>query len=162
MSRIIKRIVINASTDKVWQTLADFGSVEKWAPTVVASHCSTETKSGVGAKRILTTSKEVTEEVIVAWNEGHDFTFEIPAGLASIIKILRETWSVEHSSQGAEVVVKMDYQMKDGVINSILDSVAGRALKKMLIQNLAGLKYHIETGELVTLKTANLPIASVV
>ncbi|CAG0947014.1 hypothetical protein ANRL1_03557 [Anaerolineae bacterium] len=108
----------------------------------------------MGAKRILTTSTgETTEEAVVEWNEGQSFTFEIPNGLASIIKILRETGSVEHSSQGTEVVVTMDYHMKDGVVYSILDAlVARRVLKKMLVQNLAGLKHQIETGEIETLK----------
>ncbi|MDE3090959.1 MAG: SRPBCC family protein [Chloroflexota bacterium] len=164
MSQVTKRIPISASADEVWQVLADFGGVERWAPTVLQSHCSTEVHRGLGAKRILTTSTgETTEEVIVEWNEGHSFTFEIPDGLVSIIKILRETWSVEHSSQGTEVAVIMDYQMKDGIVYSILDAlVAKRALKKMLVQNLAGLKQHIETGEIVTHRTTNLPVESVV
>ena len=164
MSRIIKRVHISASVDQVWQVLADFGSVEKWAPTVIESHCSTETERGMGAKRILTTSTgEVTEERVIEWDEGHSFTFEIPNGLASIIKVLRETWSVEHSPQGTEVVVRMDYETKDGIINSLLNAlVVKRVLKRMLVQNLAGLKYHVETGEIVTPKTAKLPVAAVV
>lgn len=164
MSQITKRIEINASAEQVWNVLADFGNVEKWAPTVVESHCSGDTQRGIGAKRMLTTSTgEVTEEVIVEWNEGCSFTFEIPNGLASVIKTLRETWSVEPSPQGTEVIVTMDYDMKDGIISFLLDALAvGRVLKKMLAQNLAGLKHHVETGELVTAKTANLPMAAVV
>ncbi len=163
MTVINKRVLINAPCEKVWQVLADFGNVEKWAPTVVKCHCPTEVSSGVGAKRILTTPKgDVTEEVIVEWNEGHDFTFGIPDGLASIVKILRETWSVEHSSNEAIVAVKMDYRTKDGAFNSILDTlVVRRELRKILVQNLAGLKYHIETGEMVTRKTARLPVDAV-
>ncbi len=164
MSQIIKHVPISAPTDKVWQVLADFGGAEKWAPTVVQSRCSTKLDRGVGAKRILTTSRgDVTEEAIVEWNEGRSFTFEIPAGLASIIRQLRETWSVENSSAGTDVVVIMDYQMKDGVLNSILDSlVVRRELGRILTQNLAGLKHHIETGERVSPKTTKLPVAAVV
>ncbi|MBI4791118.1 MAG: SRPBCC family protein [Chloroflexi bacterium] len=163
MSHIIKRVIISAPTDKVWQVLADFGGVEKWAPTVVKSYCPSEVTRGVGTKRVLTTTTgEVTEEIIVEWDEGRGFTFEIPDGLASVIRMLRESWSVEDSPQGTEVVVIMDYQMKPGVINAILDSVAvRRVLGKMLVQNLAGLKHHIETGELVTAKTTKLPVAAV-
>lgn len=164
MSQIIKRIGIGASADQVWNVLADLSGAEKWAPTVVESHCSSETQRGLGAERILTTSTgQVTEEIIIEWNEGHSFTFEIPKGLASVVKVLRETWSVEESPKGTVVVVRMDYQMKDGVINSLLDTLAvRRVLIKMLVQNLAGLKHHIETGERVTTKTAKLPVAAVV
>lgn len=164
MTRIIKQIPINAAAEQVWQVLADFGSAENWAPTVVQSRCPTDIKRGIGARRILTTTRgDVTEEVIVEWNEGQGFTFEIPGGLVSIVQTLRETWAIGSSSNGATVVVKMDYQMKEGILNSFLDSlVVRRELTKILIQNLAGLKQHIETGERVTPKTTKLPVASVV
>ncbi len=164
MTEINKRVLINAPREQVWQVIADFGGVERWAPTVVKSRCATEVKGGLGAKRILTTTRgNVTEEVIVEWNEGHSFTFDIPDGLALVIKTLQETWSVEQSSNGATVVVKMDYQTKHGILSSILDSLfVRRELRWILVQNLAGLKYHIETGGIVTRKTAGLPVAAVV
>lgn len=164
MPRIAKQIPIDAPADTVWQVLADFGAAEKWAPTVTSSRASSEGKRGVGAKRVLTTtSGEITEEVVVEWNEGHDFTFEIPNGLASIISVLRETWSVEQSFKGAIVAVIMDYELKDGLLNSILDRlVVRRVLQRMLVLNLAGLKYHVETGEIVARASARLPVAAVV
>ncbi len=164
MPRITKQIPIDAPADTVWQALADFGAAEKWAPTVTRSRASSEGKRGVGARRVLTTtSGEITEEIVVEWNEGHDFTFEIPNGVASIVKILRETWSVEQASKGAMVAVIMSYQLKDGILNSTLDRlVVRRVLQKMLVANLAGLKYHIETGEIVTQATTGLPVAAVV
>ncbi len=164
MTLITKQIQINTTAGKVWQVLADFGSAENWAPTVVQSRCPTDIQRGVGARRVLTTTRgDVTEEVVVEWNEGHGFTFEIPDGLVSIVKILRETWAVESSSDGTTVMVTMDYQTKTGIVNSLLDSlVIRRELTKILIQNLAGLKHHIETGERVTPKTTKLPVASVV
>ncbi len=107
----------------------------------------------LGAQRILTTSTGHLAEVIVEWNEGHSFTFEIPDGLVSIIKILRETWSVEPTSQGTAVVVRMSYETKNGIHYSLLDTLfVRRALKKMLTQNLAGLKHHIETEKGVIIK----------
>ncbi len=164
MSSIIQRVAIGAAVDQVWEVLADFGRVDQWAPTVRESHCPTEAQRGRGAKRILTTSTgEVTEEVVTDWNEGQSFTFEIPKGLASIITVLRETWSVRQLPQGTEVSVSMEYQLKGGVIPSLLNTLAvRRVLKKMLVHNLAGLKYHVETGERVTSKTANLPVTAVV
>ncbi len=164
MARITKRIPIDAPPEQVWQVLADFGAVEKWAPTVVRSRASSEIQRGVGAKRVLkTTSGEETEEEVIEWNEGHDFTFEIPNGLASIITILREKWSVEQASTRTVVAVIMDYQTKGGFFNSIVERLfVRRVLLKMLVLNLAGLKYHIEAGDTATQATKALPIAAVV
>jgi hypothetical protein len=149
--------------DKVWKVLADFGSLEIWAPTVIKCRGSTEANGGVGARRILTTaSGDDTEEVIVEWTEGQSFTFEIPDGLASIVKTLRETWSVEPFPNGATVVVRMEYRMKAGLLNSILDSLVVRGkLRKILVQNLAGLKYYVETGKTVIGLMSDLPLNSV-
>ncbi len=164
MPVITKQIPIDAPADKVWQVLADFSAAEKWAPTILSSRASSEIKRGVGAKRVLmTTSGEDTEEVIVEWNEGHDFTFEIPKGLASIIRVLQETWSVEPLSEATVVTVVMDYETKRGVLNSIVERlVVRRVLRKMLVLNLAGLKYNVETGEAVMQATSKLPVAAVV
>ncbi len=164
MPRITKQVAISAPVAQVWQVLANFGAVENWAPTVVCSRASNELTSGAGAKRVLTTtSGEETEEVVIEWNEGRDFTFEIPDGLASIITILREKWSVEPASTGSVVAVAMEYHTKRGVFNSFVERlVVRRVLHKMLVQNLAGLKHHVETGEMVTQATKTLPVAAVV
>ena len=163
MPRIDKQVSIAASQERVWSVLADLSGLVKWAPTVAASSCSTDVVRGVGAKRIIhTTTGEVTEEVITEWDEGRSFSFEIPKGLASVVAVLRETWRVDSVPHGSVVVVTMDYEMQAGFIKFLVGIlVVGRVLEKMLIQNLAGLKYHVETGALVTPKTSDLPVASV-
>ena len=105
---------------------------------------------------------EVVEEVIVEWNEGRSFTFEIPDGLGPI-KILREIWSVEPSPEGAVVTVMMDLNnMKFGVLGAVMDRlIARRVMGKQLVLSLAGLKHHVETGEVVTSETAELSVAAV-
>ncbi len=149
MAQIVKRIGIGAPCDQVWNVLANFGGVDIWAPTVQKCYCPTENQRGVGARRILTTSLgQVTEEIVIEWEEGHRITFEIPDGLASVIKVLRETWSVEQLPTGTRVVVNIHYQVKDGIINSLVDALVVRyALTTILIQNLRGLKRHVELGQ---------------
>src|SRR5512141_1866554 len=163
MSLIIKRVAISAAVDRVWEVLADFGRVDQWAPTVKESHCPSAVQRGKGARRILTTSTgEITEEVITDWKEGQSFTFEIPKGLASIIRVFRETWTVRQLPRATEVSVRMEYQLKGGVAPWLLDAlVVRRVLRTMLVHNLAGLKYHIETGERVTSRTTNVPVMEV-
>ncbi|MBI5033521.1 MAG: SRPBCC family protein [Chloroflexi bacterium] len=160
MTEIVKRISITAPKDKVWKTIADFGGVAKWAPTLAESH-SIGASQGVGAKRALTLhSGEVTEELVVAWDEGHSFTFEIPAGLKPV-ETLSETWAVESIAEDARVTVRMHYKPRWGLGGIILDYLAIRpTLSNLLIQNLAGLKYHVETGKNVT-KTTDLPVSAV-
>ncbi len=51
---------------------------------------------------------------------------------------------------GTIVSVSPDYQLKFGPIGALLDRlILGRQLRKGMENLLAGLKYHVETGELV-------------
>ena len=162
MSELTKRIAIGAPTDKVWEVIADFGNVASWAPTIVDSRSTTEINRGVGARRMLDhKSGKIVEEVIVEWNEGHSFIFEIPNGFWPI-KNLREVWSVEPSPEGSVVVVTMDFEMQLGPLGVIMDLLILRWLMdRELVLGLAGLKHHVETGEVVTSGTAGLPVAAV-
>jgi uncharacterized protein YndB with AHSA1/START domain len=162
VSELTKRIAICAPTDKVWEVIADFENVASWAPTIVDSRSTTEVKSGVGARRVLDhKSGQVVEEVIVEWNEGHSFIYQIPNGFWPV-KSLREVWSVEPSPEGSVVVVTMDFEMQLGPLGAIMDLLILRWLMdRELALGLAGLKHHVETGEVVTSETAGLPVAAV-
>ncbi len=162
MTQIVKRVWICAPSDTVWEVVADFGHAELWAPTVTKCECASAAKHGVGAKRILTTNTNtVTEETIIEWHEGQDYTFEITKGLPSIA-VLQEMWFVQRLPQGAEVIVGMGYQTKPGIFHAVVERVMmRRILTDMLVKNLAGLKHHVETGERVTAQTPHLPTSAV-
>ena len=48
---ISKKVKINASKDKVWDALADFGNVQNLSPNISKSYSTTDQKNGVGAER---------------------------------------------------------------------------------------------------------------
>lgn len=162
MTQILKRVWICAPPDSVWSVVADFGHVEFWAPTVTKCECPNGVKHGIGARRILTTTrKTVAEETVIEWNEGQDYTFEIRKGLPSIA-LLQETWFVQRLPQGAEVIAAMGYECKPGIIHRVVERLMmRRVLADMLVKNLAGLKHYVETGERVTPKTPHLPTSAV-
>ncbi len=70
MSSLIRSVVIDAAKDKVWEVLADFGAVSKWAPTITDSAIVGDANTGVGAVRTCEHVKMGTlEETIVSWTE---------------------------------------------------------------------------------------------
>ena len=76
MSKLTHQVTINASVDKVWEILADFGAIDKWAPPVSKSYSTTEANGGVGAGRHCDTSFGALKEQIVEWEEGRSFTID--------------------------------------------------------------------------------------
>ena len=162
MTEIKKQIKISAPADKVWDVIADLGNVVTWSPTVVKSRLTTEKLRGVGAKRelILEKGQKVKEE-IVEWNEGQSYKFKIPGGFGPI-KELHETWSVKPLKKSSIVKVHTKITMKYGAIGAFLNRLGvSRVMSKQSTLNLAGLKHHLETGETVKDKSADLPIDSV-
>jgi uncharacterized protein YndB with AHSA1/START domain len=51
MTSFETEIKIDAPAGKVWQVLADIGTISRWNPGVVASHVTTDQTTGVGAGR---------------------------------------------------------------------------------------------------------------
>ena len=119
------QVKINAPMDKVWEVLADFGATDKWSPVISKSYSTTEANGGVGAGRHCQTSFGALKEQIVEWEEGRSFTID-----------------------GKTVL-----PMKFATVGALLDKlVLRREFRKALTQGLAGLKYHVETGEVVGTK----------
>ena len=57
---------------------------------------------------------------------------------------------MEPNGEGTIVVATLDYQVKFGPLGTLLDKlIMGRLFRKGVIGHLAGLKYHVETSELV-------------
>ena len=51
MSKVTRQIRINAPEEKVWEVLADFGGVYRWAPAILSSYATTQASGGVGEGR---------------------------------------------------------------------------------------------------------------
>ncbi|MCH7998933.1 MAG: SRPBCC family protein [Chloroflexi bacterium] len=153
MSKITKQITINAPAEKVWDIVADFGSISKWAPNVTNSYSTTEANGGVGAGRHCdVVGFGAIEEEIVEWKESRSLTYEVED--VGPIKSLRNESSVRGDGDRTVVTFTLDYQMKFGPLGALLDKlVAGRQLGKAAALGLAGLKHHVETGEPVDQKT---------
>ena len=51
MTKVTSEIRIDAPRDKVWDVVADLGTVSVWNPVLADSHYTSEAKEGVGASR---------------------------------------------------------------------------------------------------------------
>ncbi len=162
MSLLTRRVRIDASAEKAWGVLADFGGVSKWAPTITESRSLTEANGGVGARRTCTHVKMgQLEEVIVEWEEGRRYSYDFTRGLPMPMRSLINDWSVESDGDGAVVTLRQNFQTKFGPLGWLMERlVLRRMMDKEITVTLAGLKYHTETGEISTLEV-DLPTDAV-
>ncbi len=162
MSSLTRSVVIDASKDKVWEVLGDFGAVSRWAPTITDSAIVGDAKEGVGAVRTCEHEKMGTlEETIVSWTEGEAYSYDVTAGLPFPMKALRNHWSLSERGARAEVTLQQEFNTKLGPLGSLMElMMMKRMMRKEMDLALAGLKYHIETGSLAS-TDVDLPLASV-
>ena len=152
MTQIKNEIRINASKEKVWEVLRDFGGVSKWAPTVAKSFSTTTATEGVGCERKCeipgfgNVSERITE-----WDEGTRIKYAVEG--VGPMKSMTSGFSLRREGKETLASMTVNFQMKFGIIGALMDKLmVRRKISKQLQITLAGLKHHVETGELVTLK----------
>ena len=145
MSTVKGQIEINAPVDVVWEAIADFGGVYKWAPNVTSSYSTTEANEGVGASRHC----EVPgvggiDEEIVDWKEGTSYKYQVE-NIGPIGKLVNE-WSVTSDGNMSLVTTNAAYRMRFGIIGAFMDRlIVRRSIRKAMAQGQAGLKDYVET-----------------
>ncbi len=149
MRKVEAQIVIDAPVQQVWEVLADFGGVYRWAPSVTNSYSTSENNSGPGASRHRDTAGRGIDEYITEWNEGRDFTY-FAASSVGLISEAATTWSVERQGDKTLVRSELRYSLRFGPHGALMNAlILRRRLEQALDKPLAGLKHHVKTGELI-------------
>ncbi len=151
MGSFSTEIQIDAPKEKVWEVLADLGGIYKWNPGVSHSRSTSESSGGEGATRHcdLSNPSGYLEERAFDWREGEGYKIDIFESSFPIERNVVE-FTVRADRDGTIVSVSPDYRLKFGPIGALLDRlILGRQMRKGMENLLAGLKYHVETGELV-------------
>ena len=155
MATFSKQIKINAPKNRVWEILSDLGGIYKWNPGVSNSYLTSDDSDGEGGSRHcdLQNGKGgnigYLEERSFDWREGEGFTIDV---YESNLPLKRNhvRFDLEPDGDGTIVRVTPDYKLKFGPLGMLADVLgARRQFKKGMEGLLEGLRYHIETGEVV-------------
>jgi hypothetical protein len=89
-----KRILINATHNKVWKKISNIVSLPEWIDEIKKATYLSKTKLGVGAIRKLTFDDgNVIEEHVVIWNPKNSFSYIATTGLP--LRIYHATLSIK-------------------------------------------------------------------
>ncbi len=148
MKRIEKEIVINASKEATWDLLFNrFGEVNNFNPLIEGSHHHSGEKGEVGCERQcqLSPTSTITEKITGA--RGNDsFDIDIVDGGLPMMDEMKATFNLEAiGSNKTKITFVTLFSTKPGFMAGLMKGMVENMLFKMLI----GLKFHLETGELV-------------
>lgn len=149
MREVQQTIHIHAPKEKVWDVLFNrFGEINNFNPLIEGSHYIKGDKGFVGCERHCDIdSKHSVLERITRAESGLNFDVEIfEGGLPMMDKMQARFDLTEKSGDQTEVLLTVTYSTKPAFIGGLMKGKMSRLFFKMLI----GLKYHLETGELVS------------
>ena len=153
MTKIEKKLNINASKERVWDVISDLGGIQNYNPMVKKSFYNTKIKSGEGAGRVCEFHPmgKVNEKA-THWDDGNNYTLHIkPLEKLPFFKEGFAHFSLSSSNAGGtEVSVDFEYDVTGGPV--------AWAMNKIMLRNnfdkgfegiLKGLKKHIEEGVVI-------------
>lgn len=156
MTAIIRDIYIDATPERVWEVLSDFGAVDKYNPGALKSRSTSTNNGGIGATRHCDLpGNAVALERITAWRPNEYLALEIFGG-EKLPPFKKAVGSVELKPEGNGTLVHgvLEYSLKLGPIGSLMDkAIVSRKFAEAWSGVMAGLKHHVETGEQVEIDT---------
>jgi carbon monoxide dehydrogenase subunit G len=155
MSTFETTIDIEAPIEKVWEALADIGSISKWNPGVHESHGTSDETTGLGATRFCDLGgKNYLNEQVVDFETCHKLTMRItdtnmPFEKADI------HFTLEADGDNTRVTCAPAYTLKYGPMGALMDRFYVRGTYEKGMQRLLrGLKEHVESQPLTSAQPA--------
>jgi len=150
------KVEINASKDKIWEILADFGNVQNLSPGIAKSYLTSDVKTGLGASRHcdFTAMGAQVEEKIVEWEEGNFMKIELFDGKnLPMMRGMKATFKLKSTNKGTLITSVFEYHMNN-MVGDLLNGLKMKQVnKKTWVLFLAGIKHYAETGENVSKET---------
>ena len=142
-------ININSSKEEVWDLLFNrFGEVNLFNPVIEGSHHTTGAKGEVGCERQCDiNSRTSVHEKITAARGNDGFDIELIKGRMPFMDKMEGTWEFKELNQNqTRAFLTMRLKTKPAFMSSLMKGMMSKMVGSMLV----GLKYHLETGNLVT------------
>jgi ribosome-associated toxin RatA of RatAB toxin-antitoxin module len=140
---------INTSKEQVWDVLFNrFGEVNLFNPVLEDSHHTAGVKGEVGCERQCDIdSRTSIQERITAARGNDSFDINVIKGGMPMMDKMNATWDFrETGTSQSRVRLTMRFNTKPAFVGALMIGMMTKMVKSMLI----GLKYHLETGNLVS------------
>ena len=140
-------IIINATSDQVWNILSKPGNIVNFHPLIKRSYMVGKPQHGKGAKRHCDLlPMGAMNEQITDWVEGESFTAEVIGGkMLPPYKFMRGTVKVLAEGNKCKVTFCFKYQLKFGALGKLMDILIIRPqFRKAPPKYVYGLKKYAE------------------
>ena len=146
MTTVTSEIRIDAPRQKVWDVIADIGSVSVWNLSLSNSYYTSEAKEGLEAARHCDfPDGGYVNERVIEWKPGEGFTLDIYEGTVPFTSA-NGTLSLVDDGDGTTVHFALEYELKADIPVDPQE-VERQNRDELFPVTMAGLKHYVETGE---------------
>jgi carbon monoxide dehydrogenase subunit G len=156
MTTITREVAIDATKDRVWDVVADFGAIDMVSPGVTNSYITSEQDTGVGTERHcdLDFMGASVEEKIIDWQEGESIKIDIyERKNVPLVRDMIAEFVVREEDGKTILSATLQYAMSGGVGNLMNAVMMKKMNTKTWNRLLAGFKKRSETGEKIDKNT---------
>lgn len=149
---ITTSLSINVSQEKVWDALyTRFGEIYLFNPNLEGSHTLSGTAGEPGCERQCNLdSRTFIRERIIRADMMKTFTVDVIGGNMPLVKDLQVTFTLQPTNHHkTAVALQVAFTTKPAFMAIFMKAPFRQRFRKMLI----GLKYYLETGQIVTKKS---------
>ncbi len=148
--KVESTLKVNATAEKVWKILDDFGGVEKFSVGVERSPIVGVKNSGLGAKRhCVFYDKTSVHEGIIEYEAQKSFKVVLSEH-SMPMKTMYAGFRVEKLTEtSCEVSMYMQYVVKFGPLGALMGMMMRPVLKGVQKKLLSGLAYHAFSGKII-------------
>ena len=117
---------VAAPVDAVWDVLARFADISRWASNVSQSNLLTDGPVGPGTVRRVQVGRAALRETITVWEPGRELGYEI-TGLPAVVTSARNTWTLRADGAGTRVTLTCEVTTRGG---PLVDRLVARQVGK--------------------------------
>ncbi len=150
MNSVTVTRIVRAPLSEVWAEVSDVTTVVDWHPAVRTVDLLSDRPTGLDAARRCNfhDGTSVVERV-VAIEEGRRLKLVLSEFSMPIHRFEAEI-TLSESSDGTQVTFVLSYEMKYGVLGSLMNALMVKGqMAKLMGSVLGGLDHHVRTGEIV-------------
>lgn len=149
LNTITTEITIKVPLEKTWEALyTHFGDVSLFNPNLSGSHLTNSTFGAVGSEReCRINEKTYIQERIIRVDPLKNFSIEVTGGNLPMVKTMQVDILLYHPDPGYTFITAV---ARINIRPAIMSFLMKRIYKSKLTDMLIGLKYYLETGNVVT------------
>jgi len=146
-----KKIEVNVPAPKIWNILADYSSVEKYATGIKSSTTVGDIVSGLGAKRLCTFQNGTSlVEEIVDFQDNSGYRMKLSDHTLPIKSMYSQIHVKQIDENRSEISMACEFEVKMGLLGWLMGYLMMRPLMKSTFKTLmTGLAYHTVTGKCI-------------